>query len=110
MMEEHVVQCEKAIKTGKKTDLPKTLQRKLEENQRARENQALAKASSPQKAAGTEPTPSTTRSPTMIAKASEEKEKANACASKDKKKGDKEGNHDQSTQQTELVAIPSDKE
>ena len=31
MMEEYVMQCEKAIKTGQKTDLPKTLHTKLEE-------------------------------------------------------------------------------
>ena len=70
MMEEYVVQCEKAIKTGKKTDLPMMLQINLEQLQRARENQALAKVRSPAKAAGTDPTPSTTTSTTMIAKAS----------------------------------------
>ena len=73
MMEEYVVQCEKAIKPGMKTDLPKTLQTKLEQLQHARENQALAKASSPPKAARTEPTPSSTTSTTIIAKASEQK-------------------------------------
>ena len=86
------MQCEKAIKTGKKTDLPKTLQRKLEENQRGRENQALAKASSPQKAAGTEPTPSSTTSTSMIAKASEEKEKGHASAPKEIRKEKRNAN------------------
>ena len=42
MMEEYLMQCEKAIKTGKKTDLPKLLQTKLEQLQRERENAALA--------------------------------------------------------------------
>ena len=41
MMEVYIVQCEKAITTGKKNDLPKRLQSKLEELQRARENAAL---------------------------------------------------------------------
>ena len=69
MMEEYVIQCEKAIKTGKKADLPKMLQTKLEELHRARENQALEMARSTVKAAETEPTPSTTISTTAIAKA-----------------------------------------
>ena len=47
MMEEYVMQCEKANKTVKKNDLPKRLQSKLEELQRARENAALAQANSP---------------------------------------------------------------
>ena len=34
MMEEYVIRCEKAIKTGKKIDLHKMLQTKLEEFQR----------------------------------------------------------------------------
>ena len=43
MMEEYVVHCEQAIKTSKKNDFPKRLETKLEENQHARDNQALAK-------------------------------------------------------------------
>ena len=67
------MQCEKAIKTGKKTDLPKRFQSRLEENQRARENLALVKASSPLKAAETEPTPSTTTSTVTSATVSGQK-------------------------------------
>ena len=109
-MEEYVVHCEKAIKTGKKTDLPKTLQTKLEEQQRALENQALAKASSQPKAAGIEPSPSLKISTTIIANASEQREKGNASAPKEKKKGEKEGKSNQSKEQTEVEAIPSDEE
>ena len=85
-MEEYVAQCEKAIKTGKRTDLPKTLQTKLEENQRARENQALAKASSQEKAARTEPTSSSKISTTTIAKPSQLQEKGKESAPKEKEK------------------------
>ena len=93
MMEEYAGKCEKAIKTGKKTDLPKMLQTKLEQHQRVQENQALAKTGSPPKAAATEPTPSSTTYTTMIAKASEHKEKKrNASAQKEKKKGEKDTN------------------
>ena len=106
-MEEYVIQCEKAIKTGKKTDLPKTLQRKLEENQRARENQALAKASSPPKAAETEPTPSSKTSPTITTKESELKEKGNASSLKQKKEGEKKDKQNQIQEQSEVVSNPS---
>ena len=67
-----MMQCEKAIKPGKKTDLPKMLQRKLEKLQRERENGALAQANCPAKPAETEPTRSTTKS-TAIAKGSDQK-------------------------------------
>ena len=49
-MDEHVSQCEKAIQTGKKADLPKAPQSKLEEL-RLHQNAAFAKASSPPKPA-----------------------------------------------------------
>ena len=75
VMEEYIMQCEKAIQTGKKTDLPKRLQAKLEELQRERENAALAQANSPPRSAEIEPTPSTTISTITIAKASEQKRK-----------------------------------
>ena len=51
----------------------------------ALENQALAKANSPPKAAGTEPTPSTTTSTVTIGEASESKEKGRQ-APKEKRK------------------------
>ena len=75
MMEEYVMQCEKAIKTGKKTYLPKMLQTKLEQLQRERENAALAHANRPPKVTETEPTPSPKTSTVTIAKESEQKEK-----------------------------------
>ena len=65
-MEEYLMQCEKAIQSGKKIDLPKRLQAKLEQLQRERENAALAQANSPPKAAETEPTPSSTTSTTIV--------------------------------------------
>ena len=76
VMEEYVAQCEKAIKTAKTANLPKTLLAKLQDPQGERENQAFQKSSSPQKTGGTEPTPSTKTSAastttTTIAKASE---------------------------------------
>ena len=83
MMEEYVMQCEKAIKNGKTIHLPKTLQSRLEENPRERENRTLAQANSPPKAAETEPTPSTTTSTVTIAKASEQKEKGKTSTPKE---------------------------
>ena len=43
------MQCENAIKTGKKTDLSKMLQTKLEQLQRERENAALGRRTVHQK-------------------------------------------------------------
>ena len=74
MMEEYVIQCAKAIKAGKKNDLPKRLQTQLEELQRAREKAALALSNSAPKVAETERTHSSTTSTTIV-KASEQKEK-----------------------------------
>ena len=67
---------------------------KLEEQRRARENQALTKASSPAKTAGTEPTPSnkTCTSTTISEKANERREKERGTAQEEKKEGDKKGN------------------
>ena len=41
-MEEYVKKCDKAMQTGKKTDMPKVLQSQLQEVQRGMENRALA--------------------------------------------------------------------
>ena len=106
MMEEYVMQCEKAIQTGKKTDLPKRLQTKLEELQRDRENAALAKANSPPKTAETEPTPSTTTS-TTIAKANDQKEKGKTSMPKEKREEEKDK---QKHCKEQPVAISSDEE
>ena len=62
------------------------LQTKLEQIQRAGENLALAKASSPPKAAETDNTPWTRTSTVTIAKASESKEKGKTSTPKEKKK------------------------
>ena len=70
----------------------------------------MAEASSPPKAAETEPTPSTTTSTVTIAKASEEKEKGKTSIPKEKKKGGKEDKQKQSKEQREVVAILSDEE
>ena len=80
-----------------------------------RENAALAKASSPPKTAGTEPTPCSKTSTesiitTSIAKSSERKEKGNANAPIEKKKEEKEGKQNQSKKPPEVVSIPSDEE
>ena len=48
-MEEYVKQCEKAMQTGKKADLPKVLQSQLQDVQRGMENRGLE---------GTDPTES----------------------------------------------------
>ena len=48
-MEEYVKQCDKAMQTGKKADLPKKVESHLEEAQRAMQNQALQKARTPPK-------------------------------------------------------------
>ena len=85
------MQCEKAIKTCKKTDLPKTLQNKLEELQRARDNQALAEASSATKPAEPEPTPSPTIS-TPIAQTSEQQEKGKKARRRKRRTEKKEAN------------------
>ena len=58
-MEEYVVQCENALKTGKREVLEKRLITKFNEQKREREDSALAKASSQPKTADTAtPTPS----------------------------------------------------
>ena len=59
MMEELVVQCENAMKIGKREDLPKRLITKLKEQKRERENRGWRKTSSPPQTADTAtPTPS----------------------------------------------------
>ena len=77
MIEVYVVQCEKAIKTGMKTHLPRKLQTKWEEQKRAREKQALAKATNPPTMAGTEPTRSIKISSKIVNNASAQKDKGN---------------------------------
>ena len=98
MTEEYVAQWEKAIKTGKKADLPQTLKTKLEDQRRAREKQALGKATNPTKTAGTEHTPSnkTFTSTRINAKATEQNEKERASAAEEMKKGEREGKQNQS--------------
>ena len=110
MMEEYIVHCEKAIKTGKKTDLPKMLQTKLEQLQRARENQALAEANRTPKVAETYPTPNTASSTVTIAKASEQKGNGKTSIPKEMRNGGKEDRRKQSKEQPEAVAISSDEE
>ena len=102
MMDKYLMQCEKAIKTRKKT---KMLKAKLEQLQRERENAALAQANSPTKAANTEPTPGTSTTSTTIAKASEQKEKGKRSKPKEKRKGGKEDKQKHSKE--EPVAISS---
>ena len=64
IMESYVMQCEKAMKTGKREDLPKIIQMKLAEQKREK---AIAKATSPLKAAETAaPTPSVMTASTSI--------------------------------------------
>ena len=61
MIEEYVLQCEKAMTSGKR-DLPKDLIKKLDEQIRDRPDQALARTSNPRKTAETTaPTPTITR-------------------------------------------------
>ena len=110
MMEEYIVHCEKAIKTGKKTDLPKMLQTKLEQLKRARENQALAEANRTPKVAETDPTPNTASSTVTIAKASEQKGNGKTSIPKEMRNGGKEDRRKQSKEQPEAVAISSDEE
>ena len=51
MMEDYIAHCEKAKQTGKRYDLPKYLQTKLADQELERENNAVAKAIGPPKAA-----------------------------------------------------------
>ena len=110
MMAEYVMQCEKAIKTDKITNLSKILQTKLEQLQRVRGKRALGQTNSPRKAAETEPTASTTTSTVTIAKASGQKEKGKTSTPKEKRKGEKEDNRKHSKEQPDVVAIASDDE
>ena len=57
-MEDYIVQCEKAMQTGNREDLPKYLQTKLNEQTRDGENEALKKAVSRTKMAETVAKPS----------------------------------------------------
>ena len=72
-METYVMQSEKAMCTGKQEDLPKIIQTKLAEENRAKHHQAQAKESSAPKTAeivAARPTvrgTSTTRSTTAVA-------------------------------------------
>ena len=51
IMESAIMQCEKAMQTGKREDLSKYLQTKLDEEKRDRQDKALAKETSPPKVA-----------------------------------------------------------
>ena len=63
MMDSYVVQCENAMKPGKREELQKILQMKSNEHARARQNKALAKAGNRAKtSADTAPTPKTSTS------------------------------------------------
>ena len=79
-MEEYVQQCDKAMQTGKKTDLPEILQLQLQEEQRGMQNRALAKARTPPKVeepkctTGSNANTSTTTT-TTLAKTGQHKEK-----------------------------------
>ena len=58
IMEGYLMQCEKAIERGKREQLPRILQTKLDEKKRERQDKARAKANSPPKPAETAvPTP-----------------------------------------------------
>ena len=48
-MEKYLVQCDKAISSGKREELPKELITKLDEQVRERQDKALAKSSIPRK-------------------------------------------------------------
>ena len=80
VMEESEAEWKKARQTDTKADLPKSLQSRLEEIERAKENQALAKASCPPKSAEAKSTlstqaASTTTTAATIAKANLQKRK-----------------------------------
>ena len=65
MIKEYLVQCDNAISSGKREDLPKELITKLNEEPRERQSKAFEKANSPPKtAAVTVPTPPTTTATT----------------------------------------------
>ena len=109
MMECYVAQCEKAMQTGKRDDLPKILQTKLALQKSDREDKALANSNSPPKSAETVPTPtvteasactSATTTTVVISSVTGEKEKGQ----KQKKQKEKEPNVE------EVVAIESDVE
>ena len=79
-MEEYIKQCDQAMQTGKRTDLPKILQSQLQEQQRGMQNRALAKAKTPPKveepkAAMPSDANTSTTTATTLAKTSLQKEK-----------------------------------
>ena len=113
MMEDYIAHCAKAIQTGKRDDLPKYLQMKLNDQKRERENEALTKAASPLKTRETLLTPtimeaSSSTTTTTVAKANVHREKGEGNAPKEKEKGT---NKEKSIEeQSEIVAIESDVE
>ena len=59
-LEDYITQCGKAMQTGKREDLPKYFQTKLNEQKRERENKALEQSSIPPKTAESAPKPTIT--------------------------------------------------
>ena len=111
-MEDYIVQCEKAMQTGKREDLPKYLQTKLNDLKRERENAALKKTASPPKTTETVPTQNIKEaraytSTTTIAKTSVQVGKGKTSPSKEKKR---EKEEKQCHEPQDIVAIESDVE
>ena len=93
MLQSSVAQCEKAMQPGKRKDLPKILQTKLNEQKREKEKIALEKACSPPKTAELVTTPTTTSAnasatTTTLAKARVHVGKGKESALKETKKGE----------------------
>ena len=94
MLEDYVRQCEKAMQTGKRDDLPKYFQTRLNEQKRERENEALMKTASPPKTAESVSTLVTSSAcasstTTTVVKVGVQVKEGKAIASKEKKKGEK---------------------
>ena len=113
ILEDYVMQCEKALKTGKREDLPKRVITNLNAQKRDKENKALEKASSPVKAGETVPMPTLTEAhssltTTTVAKPSVQAGKGKANAPNEKKKGEKQEKPRE--EPVEIFSIESDVE
>ena len=113
-MESYVAQCEKEMPTGKRENLQKILQTKLDEQKRQKENKALEKTSSPPKTVETVPTPTVAQvsasiSTTPISETSVHEMKGKASGPKERKKAE-EKQKEKEPNVEEIVAIESDVE
>ena len=105
MIESYPMQCEKEIEKGKREDVPKILQTKLDKEKRERQDKALAKVSSPAKSSVTAgpPQPVSTTSASTSTKA--------VAITKLKEEGsEQKWQKEKNIDSVEVVAIESDVE